>query len=374
MYNTNHNDYGWYEVGNTRYYHKIEAILEHTRSCLPIRWNYNDQIYDQYCWNQEPAQSLEDLYAARAWNIRNQYDYLVLHFSGGTDSGNILETFIKNKIPLDELLVRGTFEQTGKLTGIISAADVYGECLTQGIPLAQWAKDTHYPNLKISLVDTTNFILNYFKSNSDWIDQDLSNLSPGQAFKSDLNQLCPHYVKLIEKGKKVCHIYGADKPQIFREKNIFYTRWPDERARTHYIPPSKEIGTPYYVESFYWSPDAVLLQIKQLHTVKNYIKQHNIPNHVFDLYSGRDYENFVAPIIYHRTLPMFAQHLKDSGASVIKDRDSWFGKRNNNDAYAVWKKGIDYLASTIPKEWQNESNLLKAGIKNLWSKPRYLGK
>jgi hypothetical protein len=267
---------------------------------------------------------LSELYAARAWDIRNRYDYIVLHFSGGSDSANILETFIQNGIHLDEILVRGSFSQNSNLSGKIDSTEQYAECLSQGIPLAQWAKDTHYPHLKISLVDTTDTVINYFKKNSDWMNYDLPTLSPGQAFKATLNELCPHYIKIVEKGKKICHIYGIDKPQIYKNKDTFYTRWLDEKARGNYMQQPTEDPLPYYIESFYWSAHTVLLQIKQLHLLKNYIKDNKISDYAMSNLTGRDYDNFVSSIIYQRTLPLITEHRKDAGTSIIKDRDAWF--------------------------------------------------
>lgn len=371
MYN-NHDNYGWYEVGNTRYKNKIEALFAHTHNKLPIRWNYNDQIYDQFNWAQEPEQSLPELYAARAWNIRNKYDYLVLHFSGGSDSANILETFIDNNIHLDEVLIRGSFSQTNtQLTGQTLASEQYAECIAQALPLAKWAKDTHYPNLHINLVETTNSVVDYFKKNENWFENDFASLTPTQAIKTNFNKLCPHYDVMIEKGKTVCHIYGADKPRIYKEKNIFYTRWLDDNARQHSM--LTDDSVPYYVEMFYWSPDSALLQIKQLHAVKNYIKKNNIPESVYDTTAGRAYENFIASIIYNRTIPLITEHLKDRSTSILRDSDFWFGKHTNNDAYTSWKKGVDYLAATLPKEWYDNENFYVNGIKKIWSKPRYLG-
>lgn len=372
MYN-NQDDYGWYEVGNTRYYNKIQAIQEHQSNRLPIRWNFCDQIYDQYRWDLEPTQTLSELYAARAWDIRNRYDYLVLHFSGGTDSGNILETFINNGIHLDEVLIRGAISQTKKISGLVPASEQYAECLTQAVPLAEWARDNHYPDLKISLVDTTENIIDFFKQNPDWAENDLPTLHPGHAWKLDMNSLCPHYDKLMEKGLRICHIVGAEKPKVFWEKNLFYTRWLDELVRVHYVHWQRHRDVPYYFELFYWSPSAVLMQIKQLHLVKKYIKASGLTPEQYNQITGRDSDNFIARIVYDRKLPIITEHLKDQGTSVIRDRDHWFGVKQNNDGFQSWKKGLDYLAKTLPREWYGKDNFYQGGIRGMWSKPRYLG-
>jgi hypothetical protein len=88
----------YYQVGPKQFQSKILAITESTVSGQPVEFIFNDQLYSKFNWTVEPDLTLEQLYAARAWELRNKYDYLVLHFSGGADSTNILETFIKNNI------------------------------------------------------------------------------------------------------------------------------------------------------------------------------------------------------------------------------------------------------------------------------------
>jgi hypothetical protein len=305
--------------------------------------------------------------------LRCDYDYLVLHFSGGADSGNILETFINNKIHLDEVLVRGSFNQTNQSSGIVSAENQYGECLTQSIPLAQWAKDTHMPHLKITLVETTEIINNYFAKTPDWIENNVISLTPGTAFKSELDSVSPHYKELADRGLRVAHIYGTDKPKIYKNKNTFYTRWQDKNLATFVSSRITNSPYPQYIECFYYGKHSVKLQIKQLHVLKNYIKEKNLPDWMFDVGRARNYENFVASIIYNRTMPLITVHAKPKDISVIKDMDAWFSQDLYSDSYQNYKKGIEYLGVVLPQFWQNRLDDSLCGIKGLWSKPRNLG-
>jgi len=110
------------------------------------------------------------------------------------------------------------------------------------------------------------------------------------------------------------------------------------------------------------------MQIKQLHALKNHIKQHNLADSVFDTSRGRDYENFVASVIYHRTLPLTIEHLKDSGKSAIQAKDAWFAKDTYSDAYINWQKGMEYVTSQLSTDWCEYGK-----IKGLWSKVYKLG-
>jgi hypothetical protein len=85
---------GFYSVGNKIFHNKIQAILEANKTLADVDWNFNRAILDHLDWTTEPATSLKDLYAARARQIREQHDYVILMVSGGADSTNILYSFL----------------------------------------------------------------------------------------------------------------------------------------------------------------------------------------------------------------------------------------------------------------------------------------
>lgn len=368
----NLDDYAWYEVGDRRYYNKIQALFDHLQTRLPIRWNVNDDVYDQFDWTVEPSESLEFLYAQRAQEIRNKYDYLVLHFSGGSDSCNILETFVKNNIHLDEILIRGSYTTTSKKTGIVAAQDNYSECLVQSLPLATWVKEHHMPHVKINLVDTVEKINEFYKNNSSWIELSPAGLSPSVLVKSNLEMLDSSYTRLVDQGKRIAHIMGVEKPRIYRHNNFFYTQFVDKKYMEWASEPYNPTR-PQFVELFYWSKHTALMQIKQLHLLKKYIKLQNLTDADFDVNSGRRYERLVADVIYNRTLPLITEHEKDTGGSIIESRDYWFAKDQYNDAFVNYKRGLDYLKTLIDAEWHDKNNFLAGGIRGITSKPRYLG-
>lgn len=372
MYNID--DYAWYEVGGQRYYNKNQAIYDHLRYQKPIYWNVNDQDYDLYDWSVEPIQTLEELYAQRVQDIRNRYDYLVLHFSGGSDSANILETFIKNNIYLDEILTRGSYSAVNKKEGVTTANDQYGECLVQGIPLAQWVKDNHMPHVKITLVDTVEIINNFYAKNPNWVEDNPWAHTPSAILKVNPDLLSPHYGELHERGRKVAHIIGSEKPVIFRKNNYFYTQFKDKTFQEYLCMPESINFRPQYVELFYWGKHAIQLQIKQLHVLKNYIKKHNLQDHQFDPSGGRPYERLLADILYKRTLPLLSEHQKEASPNILKSRDSWFAKDQHSDAFINYTRGIEYLGVQTNNNWHSTAgNFWIHGIRGMTSKPRFLG-
>ena len=101
----------YYCSDGAKFFSKIEAIEYSNQSFLPLYFYYYDHIYDKLDWSIEPPHSLEYYYVEQAKRIRDKYDYVILCYSGGYDSTNILETFRYNNIKLDKIVVAGAFDQ-----------------------------------------------------------------------------------------------------------------------------------------------------------------------------------------------------------------------------------------------------------------------
>ena len=76
-----------------------------------VGFYYHDKEFSKIDWNYEPPQSLQDLYRIKAEKIRQDYGYVILAYSGGMDSSQVLETFYYNNIHIDEILMVGAFSQ-----------------------------------------------------------------------------------------------------------------------------------------------------------------------------------------------------------------------------------------------------------------------
>ena len=86
--------YGYYTVGGIKMYSQIEAVEISNKLDLPIKWHFNDEVFSSLDWTVEPTETLAELYKKRCEQLREKYDYLVLYYSGGADSDNILNHFI----------------------------------------------------------------------------------------------------------------------------------------------------------------------------------------------------------------------------------------------------------------------------------------
>ena len=91
----------FYSEDGIQFYDKVRALEYKKNSGKQVFLNYHDALYSSLDWKTEPTESLEQLYKEQAQRIRDTYDKVILCYSGGYDSTNILETFYYNNIGID---------------------------------------------------------------------------------------------------------------------------------------------------------------------------------------------------------------------------------------------------------------------------------
>jgi hypothetical protein len=95
----------YWEYAGTQYKSKIKAIEASGGDISSISFfAFSDSFYS-YSWDIEPTESWEELLLQRALLLREKYKYLKLWFSGGADSTTVLNTFLRNNIYIDEIVV-----------------------------------------------------------------------------------------------------------------------------------------------------------------------------------------------------------------------------------------------------------------------------
>jgi hypothetical protein len=267
--------FGYYQVGDYKTYSKLDAFDFFSKNKTPIKWNFNSAAFDTYNWTIDPAGDLEFWYKTRAEQIRNQYDYIVLLYSGGADSYNVLRSFVKNNIFVDEILQYHNLkaEQGNKNSW------VNNEVFATSIPITEsLISNNHvYKNTQHRVVDLTDFEIEIFNdSNHKWEYFYYVNtfMSPNVIAKSYFKENIPDYRKIINSGKKLCFLYGAEKPHVSKHYNgQWYVNFID-RIDFAVTPREQIFNTPgHYDELFYWSGDLPGLVAKQAHVIKKYMSQ-----------------------------------------------------------------------------------------------------
>jgi len=147
--------YGFWKVNDTSYATKYKALISASKSNSRIYFHYYDHIWENFDRTQLGKVPLNCLYKDRAQQLRDNYQYLILNYSGGADSHNILRTFIDNNIHLDEVCVKwpkplidGKFYTVNNVD--TEAVNRWSEWNYSIQPTLDWLK-TNCPKIKITI-------------------------------------------------------------------------------------------------------------------------------------------------------------------------------------------------------------------------------
>lgn len=361
-------NYGTYILpkSNRAFFNKYEAIMAATAAGEWVEWDYNDAFFSKQPWQIEPAESLDQLYAARCKELREKYDYLVLHLSGGWDSGQALEAFMDSNTLIDEIITRGAIPDKIDHTDR-SAANCYAECIISALPKAKIAQEK-WPHMKITVANTKQMSVDFFSKDKDWFTK-INQIHVG-IHRFDLDLLSPHALAANKQNKSVCHIISVDKPRMHKVGDRYYWRFLDLLTQIHFAERLSPVDLPMNVELFYWSPTPAgsALMRKQGHVMKRYFKATGVDPEV--LAGGRKNNDTIASIVYPNIkYPAW----NTEKPSDIPEFDHWFYKDQESAHFKNWHNGLLHMAANIPVQYQNKGNAAKHGLIGFWSKSYDLG-
>ena len=259
--------WGTYHVGDRSFFSKLEAIM-HSRSCgKPIEWKYQHAEFSKHNWTQEPSESLWELYTHRAYQLREKYDYLILLYSGGADSNNVLDVFERNNIPIDEIKMSYVGEISDLKTLNLSAnREIYYSALPRAKELQK-----KWPTLKIEVINGQPAMIASLSGNLDLLHFG-KNMSfnlwqrtrVGITMEGDQEWLAD-----VSMNKSIAIIYGKDKTNVFKINNRYAVQFVDRQLNGNF----EVLPDNYNHEYFYWSADSTNIVIKQGHVLKNFFRQ-----------------------------------------------------------------------------------------------------
>jgi hypothetical protein len=338
-------DIFYYDSNSKVYHNQLDAIA----SKKPCWLYYHDKEMALVDWKTEPSQTLDQLYKARAEYIRDNNKYVILCYSGGHDSANILETFYYNNIHIDEILVVGALSQDS-FEG--SDENHNGELYYNAFPTLN---RFNLPNTKITVVDYTkwfdkpnNFTL-ISKYGNEWTKYIGGYRSVHNLFWSDLKKFIGH-----ENSKQTAYIMGTDKVYLTYEPNeLSYVRFNDLSFFDY--------GTNYEDENFkrinFYTdvhPTATDITRKQAHLVNRFRKL-NI-EHI-----GYTKTNILNRILYKLRHPLVYMSPKSVYTS-ISARDMFMLKSQNSEMYNMFADGMNTISKYASAKEKH----------NFWSKPYYI--
>jgi hypothetical protein len=382
MYHYNHK--GIYRVGNHTYANKLAACLElnainhDLKTGHQLHWDYHEHAFDQAQWQQEPPVAIKDLYRERALQLRENYDHLVLFYSGGADSHTILNTFVTNNIHLDEIFLYGAFKAEEKINQKLGWSRNPGyftrEVAYIAKPMLERLQNTH--KFKITVWDWTDRTIEAL-NNPDWFWDVGTRFAPDAVPRQYLHEAFRHNDRFEGKGKKVAFIFGVDKPRLFRDDTSVYFAFIDTMLTTA-VGNNSDIHGRYWEndEYFYWTPNLPAIPIKQAHLIYNYLKQHNRLHELTHVnnknqFHMADYYHMIHPIIYPDWNNSTWQ-IKKSTNSVTDEFGQWFFDLAPDHSKKQWRNGILQMERLIGQRHFNDQTVWQ-GLVGCYSKLYRIG-
>jgi hypothetical protein len=365
---------GYYKVDDLEFDSKIAACIHATKFNKTVQWIFNNNIFENYSWNIEPIETLDQLYDRKARELREKYDYLIISYSGGSDSHNIVESFLRQGLHIDELLINTMTEGNGRFMPIsienkTSHNAGASEHELQTIPRLKEI-ESRSPNTKITIVDLTKFLFSFFDSYGDagWIETKREGLNP-------LNVTRYNYLyfsevrKKFDKDKKIAIVVGIEKPRTFihGRNNNFYIRFSDRAANVASVNDFMHEYPNSTVEYFYWSPDSCDILCKQAHVIKRWLEVN--PKYQ-NLWNGKSVTKEMFRLVHERLLRTLIYttwnnswyQADKSTSDWYSEFDSWFIRgHSGSKTHSIWLDGLNYV-KTNAETFVNNKNGYADGL------------
>ena len=348
---------GYYICDNLEFESKISALTYSNISKKPVEWIFNDLEFNLHDWSIEPVESLDQLYDRRARELREKYDYLILSYSGGSDSHQILMSFIRQNLLIDEIIVN-TVEKGWKNFTILdpkntSSLNSGAEHYLQTIPRLKEIENL-IPRTKITICDLTDHVYDSFLKAGDasWVLSKREALNPIGVTR--FNYIYFDEVRRkFDKQKRIGLVLGVEKPKSIIHNGQFWIRFNDRAANMVTIIDHIKDYDNSVLEYFYWSPDAVPILIKQGHVIKRWLEinpqYQQYWNSTTDFKTIRIYhERLLRSVIYSSTWNENWFQVDKAVRDWTSEFDNWFIEGSvGTKANRIWQEGVDYVRNNL---------------------------
>lgn len=366
--------FGYYTVGDFKTYSKFEAIeLQNSTGQFP-EWNFNRPVFDTIDWRINPPVDLWTLYKQRAQQIRDSYDYVVLWYSGGSDSHNVLHAWREQGCKIDEIAVTWNYAASHDYQDFQNA-EITNVVLPNIREMQKAGMD-----FKFRLVDISQLSVDLFDSYGlDWEYNINHHFSVNNPVKHILREKIDDYKTMIAAGKRVCFVWGIEKPKLFWDGERYYSQFFDtpDNVVGPYVQRKYHEG--WYDEFFYWTPDNPLIPIKSAHVLKEFVSTVNDPVYYQDSFTDFGFNRHngkyltvdtVKTLIYPRWNPSTFCNGK-APSMVYSIRDQWF-LDSNLEQKERFRQITQAYFGKIGTFWANDPRDPSKGIKAHCSPKYYL--
>jgi len=169
-----------------------------------------DSRFETARWDVEPDHTIQELHRQRAEQIRQSYDYVILYFSGGADSITVLNSFINNNIPIDEIVV------------YVNSNATHSPAVNGSVAL-NYLKDIKYRG-RVTLFDVNFFVLNKIVKTRAWKTFESFSGLLHSFYRFRITFYEAHkYLRARTRNGKVAHVFGGVFPKISKLDDVMYS-------------------------------------------------------------------------------------------------------------------------------------------------------
>jgi len=260
--NINSYAFGYYRAGDQAFFTKEEALVYASVSKKNPEWIFHDDVYASLDWTKCPDISLRQIYKERAQQIRDEYDYVILNFSGGCDSWTVLHSFLSNNIHVDEIYTRWALKADPNMSKPnnldFSATNVVSEYTYAVKPVLEDIQKK-FPRIKITVDDYSD------EFSKDLTEKKFIGVEHGMAASLKWIRKTAGELEAVRNNKSVAIVHGMDKINCKIVDGNFVTFFQDTLLTGAYdSDPERNI------EMFYWSRKMPLIPVLQAHKLKSF--------------------------------------------------------------------------------------------------------
>lgn len=345
-------DIGYYICNGLEFQSKIKCALYATEQKKPVQWVFNDSAFSKHTWTVEPDLTLDQLYDRRARELREKYDYLILSYSAGSDSHNILMSFYRQGLHIDEIVTNWVLDASKHCTVadelVTQAWNQNAEFELTVRPQLEWIRQ-NMPKTKITVYDCSKDILTYFLQARDesWVLDANGVLNP--AVSQRFNYLNVKEVRnRVDHFNKLAVVTGTDKPRIWIQDGKVYLKFIDKIAN---ITPINKHFYEYdnsTIEFFYWSPACCDMLAKQAHVVYKFLKANPQYQTLWksEHFQVRETQEKILKKLIYTTWNSSWFQVEKPTLDWESELDLWFDSSKNR-AYTNWQRGLDFVEQTL---------------------------
>jgi hypothetical protein len=346
---------GYYTVGDKIYNSKVNALEAATRYNQPITWDFNDKIFENFNWRKPIDISLKELYRMRAQQLRDQYDYITVPYSGGADSDTVVRSFLDNGIHLDEIWHDRPFKIMGdKYTPShdLSPGNLISEWDFTTKPLLEEIAKNH-PRTKIVLADgTASLELEDFEDTCTFF------LGHHYVILKRIRAYNDHVAEISKKYPRTAVIMPVDKPTYIIQNRAFCAFFNDNLCIWKSDYTNKYHRT---VEYFFWTPDLPEIVAKQAQIMyQSMVADKRIEKLLLSPQSNvihsREYRALTTKLFYqdYYNLNLFQADKSDS--TIFSKHYKWATNMVDHAAIQSWQSSIQTRWNLIdPKFFARDS-------------------